>query len=445
MGFKPHPLIYRLALIGAFCTVSASIWLSHIYGQNLFSDSLHFGNLVILQFSVLAACMFGAWWSAPESAGANTFASVRTLLMVGIACRLILLPLEHYTSNDMDRYLFDGKIALSGMDPYSINHNAPELAHLKEQWAPPEEHTQYPTLYPPAALGLFTLAAAADANLAPLAWKGLATAAGILTLIIMAYLLQALGKLRHLPLIALSPILILETGIGVHVDAYSALFVAAALYAYHRHSLRLTGVFIGLATLVKLLPILLLAPLVLGQKSLRSALTLGTSALVIILLGYSATFALGLIPIGSIGTLFEKWRFGSPLFSLLAASLPGMQQTLVVSLIALAGLAIIAYRALRLPTSITLDSPLLIASMALILVLSPVIFPWYLMALVPMAAVAPRPFLLVWLCTLPFTYEVLGAFYAQGDWQPAQWPLLLIGLGFATAAVWEWQLRETPR
>ena len=58
-----------------------------------------------------------------------------------------------------------------------VAHDAPELAELRSVWQPPVEHVQYPTLYPPLSLALFSLSASAGVDAAPVVWKVLATLA----------------------------------------------------------------------------------------------------------------------------------------------------------------------------------------------------------------------------------------------------------------------------
>ncbi|WP_237707101.1 hypothetical protein [Pseudoalteromonas sp. BSi20652] len=68
------------------------------------------------------------------------------------------------------------------------------------------------------------------------------------------------------------------------------------------------------------------------------------------------------------------------------------------------------------------------AALALPLILSPVLFPWYLLPLVPLLALRPNIYLLAWLLLMPMTYEVLGNFLCCQQWQPALWPVVLLGV-----------------
>ncbi len=433
---KDSNLVHTFSLYMVLLGVVLSVYLSEFLVNGSNAELAYLGSFTVIQYSYMTCFMLLAWWSAPKS---KTLNDVRLLLIIAILVRVILIPIEPYTSNDVDRYLFDGKIALSGYDPYQTNHNALEFEELKAQWSPPEEHTQYSTLYPPLSLALFSLAAVAGPEKAYLVWKLMVGLAGILTVFILALMLKKMGRLRHLSLVGLSPLLILETGIGGHVDAISTLIVSFALYFFYLKRLLLTGVFIALGVLIKILPLMLMVPLFFGLKKLTEGFRLVGAFVITVVLGYGITFVIGLVPVGSISIFFEKWRFGSPLFSLLELFLEGQLLLWAVLITFLGGGIALAYRSWKQSFDMYVDNPLLPWSIALVLLISPVVFPWYLMVLVPLLAIAPRPFILTWICCVPLTYEVLGGFVSRGLWQPSVWPLIIIAVGWGVSSYFEYR------
>jgi len=426
--------IYHFSLLMVILGVLLSYFLSDIHSGNSWVAKKNLGWLTVFQFMYLTFFMLLAWWSSPR---VQYIRNVGLLIVVAIVIRLALLPIDSYTSNDVDRYLFDGKIALSGLDPYQVNHNDPRLRELKQQWSPPEEHAKYPTLYPPLSLALFALVASTGFDNAFIAWKAVSTLSGILTVIVLALLLQKIQRLQHLPLIALSPLLILETGVGAHIDAISTLMVSLALYAFYVKRFLFSGFFIGLGVLTKILPIMLMLPLFFGVKKTMDRFQLAIACISTVIIGYLIALLLGLIPVGSIGTLFEKWRFGSPLFSLLEI-FSSDQLLLLMSLgLVSIGCLILLHKALKLTKTIEVTNPLLPWSLGVVLLVSPVVFPWYLMILIPLISLSPRPIMLTWVCCLPLTYEVLGDFSGAGIWSPASWPLIAISIGFFLSLYFE--------
>lgn len=436
MSVQPRELrvihVFSLAMI--VLVVAFSFYISHLYAMKREVSLANLGWFTIAQYGLITCFMFSAWWSTSK---VKQLRDVRWLLVVAILVRIVLVPIEPYTSNDMDRYLFDGKIAISGLDPYRTNHNAIELKTLKTQWSPPEEHAKYPTLYPPLALGLFALTSISGPKYAPKVWKLVTCVAGILTVLVMAVLLKNMGRLRHLSLVALSPLLILETGVGAHVDAFSTLAVALILYFLQKDRWYWVGVFTSIGVLIKMLPLMLALPLFVGVKSNTARFQFSAALSLGLIAGYGGALLLGFVPLGSLGTLFEKWRFGSPLFSSLALILGESALVYIIPIGLIGGALVIAVHALRLKSCITIDSPLLPWSMAIVLLFSPVVFPWYLMVLVPCIALSPRPFFLAWVVAMPLTYEVLGRFASIGEWHPQAWPLIALSIVWIIALVFD--------
>lgn len=101
-------------------------------------------------------------------------------------------------------------------------------------------------------------------------------------------------------------------------------------------------------------------------------------------------------------------------------------------LLTYSSLAVFAYKAGKSQDTIKLVSALQF-SLGIPLLLGPVVYPWYLMSLVPVLVLAPRLWVLTWMALLPFTYEVLSLWLAYEQWRPATWPIILVGLGLFLA------------
>ena len=424
--------LFRLSLV-ALVVLSCGSYLLTFMAQ---SDSVHVVNKVstytILQYCLMAIFMLLAWYSSPKSSDLTRY---KILFITAFIMRVVLLGVEPYTSNDSSRYLFDGRIAYEGYDPYSVSHDAAELSTLREEWQPPQEHAAYVTIYPPLALALFSFSSAFGVEYAQLVWRILLLAAGMLTVFISALVLKKANKLNNLALVALSPLLVLETGVGLHVDAFSALAVVLAVYCWQRHSLISSGLVIGIGMSLKVLPVMLLLPLFFLQKSVKDASKLVLGWILSISLIYGGTIAMGYIPVGSISVFFAKWRNAAPIFTVLDEFFTPFQIILTLLSTAFIGLSAIAYITFTRARDARLNPSIVYLCMqgalTLPLVLSPVLFPWYLLPLIPLLALRPNIYLLFWLLLMPMTYEVLGNFLCCQHWQPALWPAVLLGILYA--------------
>ena len=196
----------------------------------------------------MTALMLAAWrWlRAP--------ADLALVVAVGVVGRAALVPVASFTTTDVSRYLWDGAVALEGLDPYALPPLAAELVGLRARFPSPVDHLDVATCYPPLALALFALAAATGPLRAWWVWKGMAAVASSATALLAWWHLRGGDRARHAALLAWSPVLALEAGVGAHLDAYSALAVAAFVVCYERRSRGGAALAAGVAGAVKLLP-----------------------------------------------------------------------------------------------------------------------------------------------------------------------------------------------
>ena len=353
------------------------------------------------------------------------------VLMIGIIAILVLSPLSALTSNDAERYLWDGRVFLSGLDPYVTSPNNPAVADLRAIWPTPEEHSDYATLYPPGALTLFALSATAGPTYGIWLWKFIAISAALLNLTLGYDLLRRRNLLSALPLIALSPLLLFETGAGLHVDIICVLAVTAALWCLETKRIIQAGIILGIAATVKFLPAVIIGPLLFFMKP-KHALQIFLAASLTWLSVYGLMFAVGYKPLGLLPTFFEKWRGGAPIYPLLegiktTASLSTQSFLGLLGLIAAILFGLSAYLARRgyiiIAISLSIATPLL---------LSPVLFPWYLMILIPLFALRPTYTVIAAITVVPLSYEVLNQWLSAGHWSPAVWPSYILLAGIIT-------------
>ncbi|MDP9120593.1 MAG: hypothetical protein M3O15_04370, partial [Acidobacteriota bacterium] len=128
--------------------------------------------------------------------------------------RLPLLPLPLTLSDDVLRYVWDGKVASAGRNPYALSPEAEELAPLRDEAWRHLPHRGLPTVYPPLAIAAFSIAARLPFPI--LAWKGLATAADLAACALLLALARRTGRPEGLAVwYAWNPLAALETaGMG---------------------------------------------------------------------------------------------------------------------------------------------------------------------------------------------------------------------------------------
>lgn len=363
--------------------------------------------------AALAAVMLVAWRSFARSSPVD----LRAALVAGVASRAVLAFAPVFTSTDVGRYLWDGAVALHGYDPYALPPLARELAALRLSFPAPVDHLDVATCYPPLALALFAASSAFGAAGALAAWKALTFAASSLTAWIVWRALRDTER-PHDALLALwSPALMLEAGVGAHLDAFTTLAVVAALVSATRGRWGLAALGAGVAGALKLVPGLVVIPLVMRAPRKVWFLALAAAPFA---LSMGAATALGLTPPGSLPVVAENWSFAAPLWTLLYGWFP-VDDGLVRAGLAAAGMLAIVAVSLRRGGAARNVRDALGVSLAT----SPVLYPWYGLPTAGVVAFAPSAWAIALLVALPCSYEVLDAYQAAGVWAPARWPVAL--------------------
>jgi len=192
----------------------------------------------------------------------------------------------------------------------------------------------------------------------------------------------------------------------------------------------IAGVVIGLAATIKFLPAVIAGPLLFFLKP-KQAIKLFLGASLSWITIYLVMFGLGYKPLGLLPTFFEKWRGGAPIYPILeqiknALHLSGPAFVAMLGILAILGFGLSA----RLAAKRHIYAALILA-LAIPLLLSPVLFPWYLMSLLPLLALRPNLTLISALFIAPTSYVVLDQWLANRVWEPAIWPSFLLAIAIA--------------
>jgi alpha-1,6-mannosyltransferase len=173
-----------------------------------------------------------------------------------------------YLSTDVYRYVWDGRVQANGINPFRYIPTAPELARLRDDKIFPKINgADYaPTPYPPVAQAIYL----AVYLIRPLSVTAFKVAMSLFDLLTVVATMLVLVRLRMDParaiIFAWHPLVIWEGIHSGHVDPAFIGFLALAMLAWVYKKNTLTGVAVGLATLVKLYPVMLL-PVFLVNRS----------------------------------------------------------------------------------------------------------------------------------------------------------------------------------
>lgn len=341
--------------------------------------------------------------------------STRTLILCAAAALLWRLPLvatPPVAAHDAVRYAWDARVQRAGLSPYDARPDDPALDHLHTPLTRTVDAAWLPTIYAPVAQLYFRAVAGVSESITAFRIAAVLSDAAIMAA--LAFLLLAIGRPPAAMLLyAWHPLPALEGASGAHVDVFGALLlVLAALALAHRRTAAASLAFAA-AMLVKPLPIVLL-PLLWRRVRPRDAL-LAVAVMAVLTLGMTR----GSLPFGSLGAFIDDFRFNAPVFD---AALSLMPPRAIAAAAVVTGLLV----SVALPGR--RDARPWVWPLAAALLLAPVVYPWYLVWLLPLAAAANVLPVLVWSVSILPTY-------AAWHFRPAGAPLevsgLLLALEFA--------------
>jgi hypothetical protein len=189
----------------------------------------------------------------------------------------------------------------------------------------------------------------------------------------------------------------------------------------------------GLAVAVKFLPIVL-APLYWRRVRVRDAFV----AAFVVLMLYVPFLEHSRIPIGSLGVYVQRFRFNDPIFATLERV---ASPQIVAGLAALVGLITAAWLRSKPPASWANNWAW---PMAASLVCAPVVYPWYLLWLLPFLRSTSTLPLIVWTVSILPTYIVWHLRSLGHEWHVPAW-VLLLEYGSVAIAVVIVSLRRTAQ
>jgi alpha-1,6-mannosyltransferase len=285
---------------------------------------------------------------------------------------------------DIYRYVWDGHLQRLGHNPYLVIPSDPAAKGLHTAETRKLNNPDLPSPYPAGAQLFFRAVTAMDES--TFALKVAFVICDFTIALVLLDILRYHRQGEHLVLAyAWNPLLAIEVAGSGHIDIVGVLLLVVSAAALARRWRTIAAVGLGLAVAVKFLPIVLL-PLYWKRIRVRDA---ALAAAVVIIL-YVPFLNHGRVPIGSLGSYVQSWRFNGPVFAALDQV---ASPRLLAGLAVLAGLGTAAWLRNASPE----QSPKAFAwPMAASLFCAPAVFPWYLLWLLPFLTSASTLLIAVW-------------------------------------------------
>lgn len=353
----------------------------------------------------------------------------RTILVWAIIFRLAGLAAEPVYEDDYFRFLWDGWVFAETGNPYGI----PPMEYFSQTGIPKKigyalerlNNPDAPTIYGPVLQGLFILSYwAAPGNLFVLKLFFLLFDISLLAL--MARFCTG----RNLLFYAWCPLLVFEISFNAHPDIVGAVLLTAAFFCRKKERFSWAIALCAAAASVKIFALIALPFLSTRGSRLKDAavflFTFGFLHLPFLVQGSAAEFE-GLVVFG------KFWEFNSALFGVFGLFLrPELARP--TCLLIFAALLVTLWRRWQKSenTAIPLDTVF-----GLFFLCSPVINPWYLLWLVPFAAMRLRFWSIAALIAVSLSYitginlgdSALGNFEHPLWLRPVEFGIVILGLG----------------
>src|SRR2546421_5805792 len=246
-----NPLFVTNILLAAIGAILLILYRIGLHSRGV-TDIVWFIKLALAQSALY---LIAAWLIVRARSARSTLIIV--LVLAGVF-RLSIVFAPPYLSDDIYRYVWDGRVQAAGINPYRYIPADEHLQSLRDEeiYLKINRRDYAHTMYPPAAEATYFLTTRISESVT---WIKL-TIVGfeLITGWLLMALLASFGMPRQRILIyAWHPLAVWEFAGSGHIDPLAFAFIALALLARRRNWETATGISLGLATLAKLFPIVL--------------------------------------------------------------------------------------------------------------------------------------------------------------------------------------------
>ena len=338
---------------------------------------------------------------------------------------LLMAPGE---DDDIHRYIWDGHVQRLGYNPYDAIPSDPALSGLHTNETRKLNNPEVASPYPAGAQLFFRAVTAIHESI--FAFKIAFVACDFAIVLLLLHVLHRSGQGEHWVLAyAWNPLLAANVAGSGHIDILGVLLLLLSVVALGRRWRMIAAIAFGLAVAVKFLPIVL-TPLYWRRLRVRD----GLLAAVVFGLVYVPFLEHGGIPIGSLGTYVQRFRFNDPVF----ATLERVTAPQIVAALAVLVGFITAIWMRRKSAEESQDA--FAWPMAASLLFAPVVYPWYLLWLLPFLRSTSTVPLMIWTLSIIPTYYVWHLRMVGQPWLVPGWIVMLeygsVAVAAAIIALW---------
>ncbi len=345
------------------------------------------------------------------------FKEVAALLIVGMLIRISFINTQPIGSDDVYRYMWDGKVQANGINPYTYTPNSNALQTLHSELLPRlVNYPEFKTIYFPFSQWLF-YAGYQISGENVWGYKLLLLVFELLTILALFLLIKKIGLPRKFILFyVLCPLPIIHFSIDAHLDGFGLPLLLFSILFYLNQRKILSLIFLGLSLSIKPVGLLLIPIFFFNEKNILERIK-------IIIIPFIAFF-IQFIPYIFTSNPFEmfffyakNWTFNGIVFNIINAFINNNQTTRSFC----AFLLVIAL----IPLFISKKEVIFkfYYSILILFIFSPVVHPWYIAWLAILLPLYPRWSGFIFICLSSLTSITVLNYQLTGKWN--DYPLVL--------------------
>ncbi|MGE5353099.1 MAG: hypothetical protein ACM3P0_13525 [Acidobacteriota bacterium] len=419
--FKKQTVSLLIALIVISEVLYASLYL------NLSQPIIVYTSVAILNSLIFIVICFVLLKNESSSRLAYT------LIGVGILFRLTVLFYPPTASDDINRYIWDGKVQSSGINPYRYAPADSSLNFLHSQDLPAKVNfPRMKSIYPPVAQVIFFTSYKLFGE-SYLGYKLFLFVFEILSIILVLFLLRLLRRPESfVGIYALCPLPVMQFMIDGHVDALGIPFLILSIILFFRRKKFWFFLLLGLSISTKLISGMILpyTAYELERRWYKKIL-----ACIIVLLFFALTYVPyltgGVSPFDALMTFSANWTFNGSAFSVFFDILGNNQKARLVS----AALFIISGLYIFFRHEGVMEKIYMI--FFAFFLLSPTVHPWYLTWLAVLLPLSFRWSGVLFVALVSLANFVVVRYILHGVWQMPAYILILEYMPVYIMLVWE--------
>lgn len=332
-------------------------------------------------------------------------------LILSVLIQISFLNFEPIGSDDIYRYMWDGKVQDAGINPYQYKPSDEKLNFLHSDILPERMNfKEMKTIYFPLSQWIFYFAYKLS-NENYWGYKFFILISILISFLLIYKILEKCGlEKKYLLIFVLSPLIYFQFSVDGHLDAFGLPMLLASLYFYLNEKKVFSAIFLGLSFSIKPIGFVLLPIFFLNEKYFKDKIKFFIIPIIV--------FGLQFIPYFSSSNPFEafliytkNWIYNGLIFNFFNAFIHNNQTARLIT----SGLLLI----ILLPIYFSKLNFLAKCyySFLFMIIFSPVVHPWYLSWILILIPLFPNWSGIYLVSAVSFTSLTILNYKLNGVWK----------------------------